>query len=144
MSISRRIELLLASACLVFFSGTGALADCTCSAPATPKEAYGNATAVFVGRVERVAKSPLRPGFNEARFALLRRFKGLEEISANFVMIYTTLDTGNCGYTFIPGQDYIVYAAGSPAAFKTDTCSRTGILDNYLDDVETLSKLAGK
>jgi hypothetical protein len=81
---------------------------------------------------------------NEAQVRLMGRYKGLEEVKGNTIYVYTPGEIGECGLKLLVGQDYIFYAKGSPARFIVDACSRTGILDNALDDMEGLARLSGK
>jgi len=120
-------------------------ADCVCSgAVKSLKDSYAESDGVFVASVERFQKSALRPGMFEAQMRIMSRYKGFEEVRGNTIYLYTPEQVSDCGLKLLVGQDYIVYAKGTPARFVSTSCTRTGILDNALDDMEALSRMAGK
>ncbi len=61
----------------------------------------------------------------------------------NNVLVYTPLDYEYCGFKFSDGMDYLVFATGNPAHFKTTSCSKTDVLDNVLTDVQKLIRMTG-
>lgn len=113
---------------------------CSCEErPALPK-LLEQSSISFVGRVERLDNNPRRPGFVEVTFTVLNRFKGFEEVKTQKVLIYTPKE-GSCSYAFRIGLDYLVFASGTPANFKADTCSGTEILENSYTDIERLKRM---
>ena len=120
-----------------------ASAQCPCPPPApNVRAAYDASTVVFIGRVDRVTKSALKDGKYEVKFSVLRKFKGFDEILGENIVLFTPIDAKLCGYQFLVGQDYIVYGNGNPAAYLATSCTRTGILDNLLDDIDPLTSFA--
>lgn len=119
--------------------------ECKCpSAVKSLRESYLESDGIFVGSIERFQLSALRPGMNEAQVRLMGRYKGLDEVKGNVIYVYTPAELAKCGLKLLVGQDYIFYAQGSPARFIVNACSRTGILDNALDDMQELGRLSGK
>jgi hypothetical protein len=129
-------------AALFFFSAATALA-CTCEDKPSLDEAYNKASLIFVGQVKARANHPLREDKVEFRFAVTRKIKGFEEVNGSTVFIYTPRDHEYCGYRFQEGQDYLVYAEGTPANFRTTACTRTDVLDKALLDVQKLIRMSG-
>ncbi|OVE79984.1 hypothetical protein BVY02_01690, partial [bacterium J17] len=126
----------------------GALPDtaiaCSCGEKQDIRTALGNSTMVFVGRVEELRENPLKPGLKEIKLAVLRKFKGFEEVQTRFVYVYTPNESALCGFNFSGGMDYLVFASGTPAHFKTNICSRTRLLDDAQRDVQLLMRLMKK
>lgn len=122
---------------------TNSSAQCPCPPPApNVRAAYDGSSVVFIGRVDRITKSALKDGKYEVKFSILRKFKGFDEIVGENVVLFTPIDAKLCGYQFLVGQDYIVYGTGNPAAYLATSCTRTGILDNLLDDIDPLTSFA--
>jgi hypothetical protein len=141
--LTRGIVALIATAFCVSARPAPSLAACPCPpAPANATEALEAASVAFIGRVESVRKSPLKSGYSEVNFSIMRRFKGFEEITGSSVVVYTPEQTDECGFSFLRSQDYLVYGKGNPAGYKVDKCSRTDVLDRLLDDMDTLDKVA--
>lgn len=116
--------------------------SCKC-APADPvKEAFQQASTVFIGRVEEVGKSPFHPEMNEVRFALLNDYKHAGESAGRTRLVFTPLAEGTCGYKFVPGQEYLVYATGNPAFYKTSICSRTTFRETAHEEITKLMEIA--
>jgi hypothetical protein len=119
--------------------------SCDCPAQAkSVRDSYAQAGVVMVGTVQKVGKSALRPGMNEAIFKIMSRYKGLEEVKSNTIYVYTPDSKPKCGISFLVSQDYLVYADGNAARPVSSSCSRTDILDNALGQLEELQKLASK
>lgn len=119
--------------------------DCQCPGPVKgTKDSFQQADLVFVGSIEKYQKSALRPGYNEAQVRLMSRLKGMDDLKGSSLYLYTPEEATKCGIKFLVGQDYIIYAEGNLARPTATSCTRTGILDNALDEMEELQKLAGK
>lgn len=116
---------------------------CTCEAKPDLDQALDDAAMVFVGRVVSKSVNPLRPEEQEVKFTITRRLKNFDEITGNTILIYTPRDHEYCGYKFGEGLDYLVFAAGTPAHFKTTSCTRTEVLENSLTDVQKLIRMTG-
>jgi hypothetical protein len=114
-------------------------ADCTCPEKPEMKQAYEVATAVFVGRVEKVAVTPLKPGYSEIKISIFTHIKTAPEIArTESLSIFSKSSQSECGINFHTGQDYLIYAEGNPAALKVTSCSRSGVLDNLIKEVDEL------
>lgn len=116
---------------------------CSCETKSNVEKAFQESSTVFVGRVEQIIESPLRPEMYEVKFVLLTNYKG-DDTEGRFRVVYTPLTEALCGYAFTPGQEYVVYATGNPAYYKTNSCTRTAILDLTRDDLGKLSDLSKK
>lgn len=116
---------------------------CTCEEKLSLDDAYAKADLIFVGQVKAKAHHPLREDKVEFRFSVARKIKGFEEVNGSTVFVYTPRDHEYCGYRFQEGQDYLVYAEGTPANFRTTACTRTDVLDKALLDVQKLIRMAG-
>jgi hypothetical protein len=91
-----------------------------CAQVATPCEAYWNASAVFVGRVETVK----RVGANRlVSFTVIDALRG---VTASTLDVSTEPAGQRCSLSFRTGREYIVYAARSEGgALTTSRCLRT-------------------
>jgi hypothetical protein len=97
----------------------GALA-CTCAQPISVQEGLTQADAVFVGLVERFE---LRDSGRVATFRVRRAWKGLE---AHRIQVATGGGDGDCGYHFIAGVEYLVFAHRDASdTLRTSICTRT-------------------
>ena len=73
-------------------------ANCDCPAQAkSVKDSYAQAGVVLVGTVQKFTKSPIRPGMNEAVIKVMSRYKGLEDVKANTIYVYTPDSKPKCG-----------------------------------------------
>lgn len=119
-------------------------ADCKCPGKPALKAAFDAASIVFVGRVEEQRLTPLKPGFKEIRVTVLTLFKDDEELRRDTLVFYTPETEEACGYNFQPGFEYVIYASGNPAFYKSSACDRTEVLENASVDLHYLQKLSGK
>jgi hypothetical protein len=114
---------------------------CTCDAPSPTKttgqlvsEALIDAEAVFTGKVLSIhGTRPLR-----VVFLVEGSWKG--KVPSK-VVISTGRGDGDCGYRFVIGRRYLVYAG--PATFTrwgTSICHRTGTLSDRADDLPVLGE----
>lgn len=111
---------------------------CSCGPKAELMEARETSSLVFMGQVVKVVLSVLKPGQNEVHFKIEKIFK-LEDDGRpkkDTVVIYTSIEEALCGFHFITGRDYLVFATGTPAQYKTDLCTRTKLLEDVLLDVD--------
>ncbi|MCC6953325.1 MAG: hypothetical protein IT290_04340, partial [Deltaproteobacteria bacterium] len=95
-----------------------------------------------IGSAEKVTRSPVKEGYMEARFTIMKRLKGFDEILGDKVFVFTPDKPENCGYPFSPGQDYVVFAQGNPAGLRTTSCLGTVYLDNVTGEIDSLLKLS--
>ncbi len=131
---------LLLSATLSAAPCPPASARCSCIPPRPPREALGQADAVFAGRVvsvvERREEDPGHPGgpHLEVRIVPQRRWKGA---AGDTVVVRTADNSAACGYAFETGGEYMVYAAGEDA-LRVNSCSRTRLLAEAGEDLAAL------
>ena len=116
---------------------------CNCTENDETEAALAKATIVFVGQVKYKKIHPLKKNEYEVKFQVTKKIKGFEEVPGNMVLIYTPIDFEYCGYRFGVGLDYLVYAEGNPAHFKTSSCSRTNILEKSQAEIQKLQKAVG-
>ena len=127
---------------------------CTCIGTSTVKNALKYSSFVFTGRVVASEKVSLLPkDFNKFAaeyekmyyekmkytFKVSAIYKG--KIVTDTLIIYSGFGKGDCGYTFLVGYEYIVYANWNkslkesdfetPLKFlETNICTRTQSLNN--------------
>ena len=93
---------------------------CTCAQPASVQEGLKQADAAFLGLVERFE---LKGSGRLATFRVHTVWKGPE---ASRVRVSTGGGDGDCGYHFIAGIEYLVFAhRGASDSLQTSICSRT-------------------
>jgi hypothetical protein len=112
----------------------GSASACTCAQPATVEGALARADAVFLGLVERFE---LKGHSRVATFRVRRVWKGPEKPR---VEVTTGMGDADCGFHFIAGLDYLVYADDDAAgALHTTICARTKPASGEaVDDLRTL------
>jgi len=98
--------------------------------PATcNKSWFSSHQVVFLGTVTNKVREPValdggRSFYQYAvYFAVKESFKGVAEPADKFV-VYTGLGGGDCGYDFVVGEAYLVYASGKEQ-ITTGTCTPT-------------------
>jgi hypothetical protein len=133
---------------LVVLLGHTDIQACSCARPPLPCEAYGRASAVFLGLVVDSVqqKSVDRDGVTTVydvgtiRFAVQESFKG---ITTREVEIHSGTGGGDCGYWFLRGQVYLVYAYKDSEDGKlwTNICTRTSLRPDAGDDLKFLHGL---
>lgn len=144
MSMSRRISLVL-SLLAVALCGVRASA-CGCLGKGTPCEALGGAAAVFVGTVASVEEGSRKEkpdgelDFKPrvVKFAVEQTFLGASDAEAE---ISTGLGGFDCGYPFVKGATYLVYAyrtSEKDERLYTSTCSRTAPVAQADEDLAYL------
>ena len=93
---------------------------CTCAQPSSVQEGLQRADAVFRGLVERFE---LRDSGRVATFRVHTVWKGPE---ASSIKVATGGGDGDCGYHFIVGIEYLVFARqGAWNTLQTNICTRT-------------------
>jgi hypothetical protein len=143
---------LLALSCVTLLLCAAARAEgCTCAMPGPPCQAFGAATAVFVGTVTDVGSRPRKaPAEGEetdwaprvVTFTVTEAFSGVEGTA---VQVSTGLGGADCGYGFVKGVSYVVYAHGYKGKrLSTGICTRTRPASGAADDLEYLRSLAGR
>ncbi|MNO64750.1 hypothetical protein D3C76_554870 [compost metagenome] len=116
---------------------------CSCVVPAEPLEALEQNSAVFVGKVVDIKETkgtiissadPVKVTFN-----VDSSWKGVE---GNKVTLTTALSSASCGFEFVEGESYIVYANANgeenSGKLVASLCSRTKLLASASEDLKEL------
>ncbi len=101
---------------------------CSCTFDHTVMEEFDIAVAVFAGTVTNI--QPSADGYNlVVTITPTIRWKGGFD---DPVQVLTPLNGAVCGYEFVVGESYLVFAfnSGGQPPFFTHLCSRTGLLAN--------------
>ena len=120
---------------------------CSCLQPGTPSEELGKFSAVFAGKVVSIqhsydpnAASVSPEDRTTIGFEVSTVWKGAVQEDMH---ITTPPTGGSCGFTFIEGEEYIVYAYDSAYAdggYTVGICSRTALLDQAQADIDALGE----
>ena len=125
----------------------GPVYACSCVQPGPPSEELERSAAVFVGRVFLVEHSYDPEGRIVTRddrttigFDVSAVWKG----TVHEDTYITTPPTGGaCGFTFVEGEEYIVYAYDShydDGGYSTGICTRTALLGQAQQDIDELGQ----
>src|ERR1051326_1835464 len=124
---------------------------CSCAGGSSPCHEYGRVAAVFVGTPIAVRTVP-RPANSDSEeywaprtftFSVETSFLGLAATAAD---VSTGLGGGDCGYDFILGRRYVVYAYKSAknGRLSTSICTRTNPFEKANEDIEFLRSLESR
>lgn len=122
---------------------------CQCMSGEKPCQAFGKASAVFVGTVTaaKIAPKTLGGDRNEINwtprtfeFSVEQSFLGVEGTE---VEVATGMGGGDCGYGFVTGQRYLVYAYRSDKSDRPSTsiCTNTKPYEQADEDLQFLGNL---
>jgi hypothetical protein len=114
--------------------------------PGAPAEAFAQADAVLMGEVTAIAdrnplpfSSWLQRWFNvpvaygrEVNVAVANAWKGLSTTTAT---LFTGYGDADCGYTFVVGTTYVIYAHETADGLETNICTRTAEVSGAADDL---------
>lgn len=125
---------------IVAFPTRGDACSCVTGAPLC--ETFWTTPLVFSGTVLEIVpaaarnKEPrtLRYG-RVVRFKVTQTWRGE---AAGTLDVRTGMGGGDCGFAFVTGQEYLVYAHGSPGAYSTGICSRTRLVSRASEDLAYL------
>ena len=110
---------------------------CSCPRLAPACDAFWTADAIFRGRVESVDRAPSSTSdllrSRTVRFTVLESLKGTSQPTLE---VMTAGSRSTCGYSFVKGREYLVYAWLIEGALRTGTCSRTRPADRAHADLE--------
>jgi len=126
------------------FAAAGTALACSCMVEDIPVEAqitksYDGAAAVFTGKVTRIEMTPA--GLEvKVHIKVTKSWKGNVR---GEIIVKTARDSSMCGYQFLKGKTYLVYASGSPKELGVSNCSRTALADKN-NDIEYVGELARK
>jgi hypothetical protein len=124
---------------IVYLASAGVAIACTCGT-ITPEAALAGSDAVFSGTAETI--EVLSPTNAWANVKVTFRPRDVWKGTNAPLVIYTASSQTICGYTFLRGSNYLVYAqqtsrAGRPI-LTTDLCSRTRALSEAAADLQVL------
>ncbi|MEQ8756561.1 MAG: protease complex subunit PrcB family protein [Coleofasciculus sp. G1-WW12-02] len=133
-------KILMLAASLFIISAESAQA-CRCL-PSTPDQHFESANAVFSGRVVNVVtprQNSTRPEFSSQQkrvmFEVAEVWKGEER---RRLMVMTPESSASCGFNFVEGEYYLVYASISDKNLTTSLCSGTKLLTQAQEDLKML------
>ncbi|MCM3597706.1 hypothetical protein M4D55_18215 [Metabacillus idriensis] len=126
--------------CLLFISGIFFVNEekgyaCSCAQPSSVQSELENKTAIFSGKVLKIIENSKK----EALIEVNQIWKGP---SQSQLIIETERDSAGCGFDFIEGQTYLIYAYGEKNTLETGLCERTALVTDAGDDIRVLG--AGK
>lgn len=148
--MSRPARLPLAAfAVLLLLGGAVEALACSCVPERPVCEGFGGASAVFVGRVVGSAERKESEDQNGRKttydvgtiyFAVEETFSGVR--GKRRVEIHSGTGGGDCGFWFLRGQRYLVYAdASDKGRLHTNICTRTRPLSEAAEDLAFLRDL---
>lgn len=136
-----RLGLILSLSVLWFLANMEQGFACSCAPPDSPSEELARSAAVFSGKVIDIREyndpnsttiSSTDP--TTVKFEVETVWKG----PAYETMHFTTARSGaSCGFTFVEGEDYIVYSHGGSTV---SLCSRTALLKSAQADLGELGE----
>ena len=120
---------------------------CSCIMPGPPCASYWQVDAVFSGKVTAISsvvsapaedsQSPW-PRMRRVTLAIESAFRGVEGRS---VELLTGQGGGDCGYNFVSGERYLVYAHRSDRGLVATICSRTRLMKDAAEDLAYIQNL---
>lgn len=113
---------------------------CSCAMPPSVDQAFEEAKAVFSGKVVGITKS--KKSWNRGKtvtFQVNEVWKGEEKSK---LVIKTGLDDGDCGFPFVEGEEYLVFATVNDFygenTLSTNICQRTARLAEASEELAEL------
>ena len=141
------VSLALIVSVLWIFGNPEQVYACSCAQPGTPSEELGKFSAVFAGRVVSIRHSFDRDAASvspEDRTTVGFEVSAVWKGTVREDMYITTPPTGgSCGFTFVEGEEYIVYAHDSAYgddSYTVGICSRTALLGQAQEDIDVLGE----
>jgi len=122
------------------FNPTGVSA-CSCASPQSVETELENKTAVFSGKVIKIQeKSTFSFSQSSADpVSVLFEVKSIwKGVNQSQVIVSTAMSSASCGFEFVEGNDYLVYAYGEGDQLGTGLCERTTLLQNANKDLKVL------
>ena len=123
---------------LASLAQTSEVRACSCM-QLSPSEGLSSSHAVFTGEVTDIAPNQAtRFGGLEITLRVKRFWKGDPERE---IKVHTAGSSAACGYTFVRGETYLVYAVRDHAdPMRVSLCSRTAPVANAKEDLRFLGK----
>jgi Carboxypeptidase regulatory-like domain/Tissue inhibitor of metalloproteinase len=139
----RRLFIAGAAVAMLFMSAGKAVA-CSCAGVEVPCQAYGQASAVFVGTVIESRVVTVKRGNYDTQRRVVRLtidspFRG---VAGAEVEVQTGLGGGDCGFGFVQTQQYLVYAYEHEGKLSTGICTRTRSIAKAAEDLSYIQSLA--
>ena len=105
----------------------------------TPSEGLTSSYAVFTGEVTDIDKNDATPfGGLEVTLRVKEMWKGEP---AEELRVHTASSSAACGYGFVKGVTYLVYAVRDEAdPLRVSLCSRTAPVEDAKEDLDFLGK----
>ena len=110
---------------------------CSCLPPGPPDQALGASAAVFSGKVATIGRGQAAGPSDavQVTFDVARVWKGPEEAT---ITVSTAGSSASCGFEFVEGQEYLVYAQTVEGRLEASLCSRTNQLAMAGEDLAVL------
>jgi hypothetical protein len=105
----------------------------------SPAEGLSSSHAVFTGEVTDIEPNhATRFRGLEITLRVKRVWKGAPQEE---IKVHTAASSAACGYTFVKGKTYLVYALSDQAdPMRVSLCSRTAPIENAQEDLDFLGK----
>ena len=130
--------LLLTSWCAAAWLWAAPALACKCM-PQSPADSLAQAVAVFEAKVVELRDpGPEKTGpaaQRAVKLAVVRAWKGVE---SEAVDVLTPSEGAACGYTFVQGASYLVYASADSDGLHVLSCSRTRPISEAGEDLALL------
>lgn len=141
--------ILLGVSVLIVLLNSGRVLACGCKKPGPPCKAYGEASVVFIGTVKGVTEGARKRKPNGEinfqsrlfKFSVEETFSGAPTKESE---VATGLSADDCGYPFVKGASYLIYAYRDEkdGRLYTSSCTRTKRVANASEDLQYLRSLA--
>jgi len=110
------------------------LRACSCVPPPPPAEEFENSDGVFVATVTSFKRAKEYSRVAKLRLLQLWKGKKVDEI-------FTSLNSGLCGFDFVVGETYLIYAFMiEDGELHTNICTRTASLEQAGEDLAFLEQ----
>ena len=138
----KRLLIVIASLSLLGLAAGDSFA-CDCAAASAPCQAFGEASAVFLGTVIDSRNVTVKRGNYDAQMRSVHLsidtvFRGVE---GGEVDVLTGFGGGDCGFGFVQSQQYLVYAYEFEGKLTTGICTRTSPVSKADEDLAYLRGL---
>jgi hypothetical protein len=110
----------------IYFSLSLHAIACSCGEPPPLKEEFNSSSAVFIGKIIKGETIKINGNYSSRKYTV-EVSKVIKGDIKDTVEIYTGIDGADCGYDFILGRIYIIYALnnGDENKLSVHLCSRT-------------------
>ncbi len=116
---------------------------CSCAAPGPVQDEHERSDAVLkgevIGVVDEKENSTVQSSADPIAFIIKvdEIWKGIKQTE---VVVYTERDSASCGFTFMEGREYLIYASKSDDDLRVSLCSRTTEMTSATADIDILGK----